>query len=92
MGLEQLVTRCTKLQTACLIGLYKLFGEPLKQAPKQLPKLKTLDARQCNRIPDDLLAELATLMRKTVITNYYGEEVKPVRSVLSVEVGSKPCW
>ena len=52
-----------------------MHGNPLKEVPKLMQRLRSLDATQCNLISDDLLDELAFLMPKLVITNYYGEKV-----------------
>ena len=91
-GLDMLILHCSKLKTICLLGLYRLEGEPLKQVFKRLPNLKTLDARQCNMISDELLEELASHMIHTTFINYYGEEVKPKRSLMNLGVGKKLCW
>lgn len=47
----------------------------MKEVPKLMQRLGSLDATQCNLISDDLLDELAFLMPTLVIFDYYGEKV-----------------
>ena len=58
-----------------ICGAKDLHGKPLKEIPQCMPRLRRLDATQCNLVPDELLDELVSLMHQMTAINYYGEEV-----------------
>ena len=78
-GLQYIVTKCHNVVDLNLCGLNELLGEPLKELPQEMPKLTYLDGRQCNKVPDNLLEQLAWKMTKLTVLNYYGEQVRSAK-------------
>ena len=74
-GLEHVINKCHWLVDLNICGGKNLHGNLLKEVPKLMQRLQSLDATQCNLISDDLLDELAFLMPTLVIFDYYGEKV-----------------
>lgn len=74
-GLEHVINKCHWLVDLNICGVKNLHGNLLKEVPKLMQRLRSLDATQCNLISDDLLDELAFLMPTLVIFDYYGEKV-----------------
>lgn len=74
-GLEHVINKCHRVVDMNICGAKDLRGNPLKEIPKHMPSLRSLNATQCNLVSDDLLEELAFLMPEMIVTNYYGEEV-----------------
>ncbi|XP_029209314.2 F-box protein SKP2A-like isoform X2 [Acropora millepora] len=74
-GLEHVINKCHWLVDLNICGGKNLHGNLLKEVPKLMQRLRSLDATQCNLISDDLLDELAFLMPTLVIFDYYGEKV-----------------
>ena len=76
-GLEHLINKCHRMTDMNICGAKDLRGNPLKEIPQLMLRLRRLDATQCNLVPDDLLEEIASKMPQLTIINYYGEEVEP---------------
>ena len=70
-----MINKCHWLVDLNVCGAKDLCGNPLKEVPKLMQRLRSLDATQCNLISDDLLEELAFLMPQLVVTDFYGEKV-----------------
>ena len=75
VGLEHVVHNCTQMIDMNICGAKDLHGKPLKEIPQCMPRLRRLDATQCNLVPDELLDELVSVMPQMTAINYYGEEV-----------------
>ena len=75
-----------------ICGAKDLRGNPLKSIPQQMPRLKRLDATQCNLVPDELLDELVSIMPQMIIINYYGEEVLPPKYIAGKHVITQGGW
>ena len=60
-----------------ICGAIDLCGKPLKEIPQCMPRLRELDATQCNLVPHELLDELVSVMPQMTILNYHGKEVIP---------------
>lgn len=75
-----------------ICGAKDLRGNPLKDIPKQMPRLRRLDATQCNLVPDSLLDELVSMMPQMTIINYYGEEVLPPKFIAGNHVIIQGGW
>jgi len=75
-----------------ICGAKDLRGKPLKEIPQRMPRLRRLDATQCNLVPDELLDELVSIMPQMTIVNYYGEEVIPPKRVLGTPTVTQGGW
>ena len=75
VGLWHIVTKCHNIVDLNLLGMKSIVGEPLKELPSEMPRLKHLDGRQCNRVSDKLLEDLVRKMKQLKVLNYYGELV-----------------
>eukprot|EP00795_Rhopilema_esculentum_P000032 gene32-9634_t len=84
-GINFIMDSCHEVTELHLCGLHELYGIPFRRVPLEMPKLKFLDLRQCNKISDDLLADLANEMKTLTILNYYGDVVKPSLNFWNLE-------
>ena len=74
-GLEHVINKCHWLVDLNICGVNDLLGNSLKEVPKLLPRLQSLNVTMCPLISTDLLDELIFLMRKLVITDLFGGRV-----------------
>lgn len=75
-----------------ICGAKDLHGKPLKEIPQHMPRLRRLDATQCNLVPDELLDELVSIMPQMTIINYYGEEVVPPNYISGTPIATQGGW
>ena len=66
-----MINKCHWLVDLNICGVITLLGNSLKEVPKLLPWLQSLEVTQCNLISDDLLDELTFSMPKLVITDHF---------------------
>lgn len=75
-----------------ICGAKDFRGNPLKKIPQQMPRLRRLDASQCNLVPDELLDELVSIMPQMTVINYYGEEVFPPKYISETHIVKVGTW
>jgi len=92
VGLEHVVHNCTQMVDMNICGAKDFCGKPLKEIPQCMPRLRRLDATQCNLVPDELLDELVSIMPQMIIINYYGEEVIPPKCLADNPVVTRGGW
>lgn len=92
IGLEHVIHNCSQMVDMNICGAKDLRGIPLRNIPQQMPRLRRLDATQCNLVPDELLDELVSIMPQMTIINYYGEEVLPPKYIAGNHVISQGGW
>ncbi|XP_020618604.1 F-box/LRR-repeat protein 2-like [Orbicella faveolata] len=92
VGLEHVVHNCTQMVDMNICGAKDLRGKPMKEIPQCMPRLRRLDATQCNLVPDELLDELVSIMPQMIIINYYGEEVIPPKCLAGTPIVTQGGW
>ncbi|XP_032223041.2 F-box/LRR-repeat protein 20 isoform X2 [Nematostella vectensis] len=76
-GLQYIILNCSEMRYLNICGLREVTGVPLRQVPSTMPHLTELDARQCNKMRDELLYELVVKVPKLIVIDYYGDYVVP---------------
>ncbi|KAL5012058.1 hypothetical protein ScPMuIL_010609 [Solemya velum] len=73
IGLISIVDHCSNLRTLVLLGIHKITGDCLDRIPEEMDHLTFLDLRQCNRIKDQVIADMIRRKPDLKVLNYYGE-------------------
>eukprot|EP00794_Sanderia_malayensis_P007266 gene7266-8077_t len=89
-GINFILDSCHHITELYLCGLHELYGIPFRRISSELPNLKYLDLRQCNKTSDDLLADLANEIKTLKILNYYGDVVQASLNYWNLESKCSP--
>ncbi|CAG2241013.1 unnamed protein product [Mytilus edulis] len=74
-GATSVVDHCSNLLHLDLTGIDKINGDCFGRVPTEMPHLRLLDLKQCNRIKDELIEDVVRQKRNLTVINYYGETV-----------------
>ncbi|XP_031562133.1 F-box/LRR-repeat protein 20-like isoform X2 [Actinia tenebrosa] len=76
-GFINVVLNCNEMQSMIMCGMREIMGNCLLNLPKLMPRLRYLDASQCNKMSDQLLLELVNTVKNLTVLNYYCEILRP---------------
>ena len=89
-GINFIFDSCHKITELHLCGLHELYGIPLRRAQLEMPQLRFLDLRQCNKTSDDMLVDIASSIKNLTVLNYYGDALQADLNYWNLETKCSP--